>query len=209
MELEVGAVVPVVEDKVVIEVLETLVGVPVELVTLCEVALVDGEVIPGIVLVELEVVGREVTTEGVPVVLDKTDNDEVMLDEIGVEELKKELAELVGKIAIELLLPKVEKATVDGALDEEVITKLEKPMLWLVTTLVGNDRELDEPMDIEPDETVIGLDSTLVEVISDPDELVMSPGKAVVGGSSEADEAILWLVIRSVEDVSGLEVPAV
>ena len=209
MELEVGAVVPVVEDKVVIEVLETLVGVLVELVTLCEVALVDGEVTPGIALVELEVVGREVTTEGVPVVLDKTDNDEVMLDGIGVEELKKELAELVGKIAIELLLPKVEKATVDGALDEEVITKLEKPMLWLVTTLVGNDRELDEPMAIEPDETVIGLDSTLVEVTSDPDELVMSTGKAVVGGSSEADEAILWLVIRSVEDVSELEVPAV
>ena len=45
----------------------------------------------------------------------------------------------------------------------------------------------------------------LVEVISDPDELVMSLGKAVGGGNSEADEPILWLVIKSVAEVSGLE----
>ena len=201
MEVAVDAVVPVVEDKAVIEVLETLDCVLVELMTLAEVALVEGELTPGVALVEFEGVGREVTTEDVPVVLDETGNDEVMLIAIGVEEFKNELAELVGKTGIELVLPKVEKATVDEALDEEVITKLEKPMLWLVTTLIGNDRELDEPLDIEPDET-------LVEVISDSDELVILPGKAVTGGNSEADEAILWLV-RSVKEVSGLEVPAV
>ena len=49
----------------------------------------------------------------------------------------------------------------------------------------------------------------LVEVISDSDELVMSLGKAVVGGNSGADGPILWLVIKSVEEVSGLKVPAV
>ena len=46
----------------------------------------------------------------------------------------------------------------------------------------------------------------LVEVISDSDELVMSLGK--VGGNSEADGPILWLVVKSVE-ASGLEGPAV
>ena len=49
----------------------------------------------------------------------------------------------------------------------------------------------------------------LVEVISDPDELVMSLGKAVIGGNSEADASILWLVIKSVAEASGLERPAV
>ena len=187
MEVEVDAVVPVVVDKAVIEVLETLEDVLVELMTLDEVALVEGELTLGVALVELEIADGEVTTEGVLVVFDKTDDDEVMLGAIGVEEFEtkgfvKELAELVGKIVIELLLPKLEKTTVDEALDDEK-TKLEGLMLWLVTTLV--------------------------EVISDPDELVMSLGKAVIGGNSEADEPILWLVIRSVEEASGLEEPAV
>ena len=148
MEVEVDAVVPVVVDKAVVEVRETLEDVLVELMTLDEVALVEGELTLGVALVELEIADREVTTEGVLVVFDKTDNDDVMLDAIGVEELKtkgfvKELAELVGKTVIELLLPKVGKATVDEALDDGK-TKLEGPMLWLVTTLVGSDWKLDE-----------------------------------------------------------------
>ena len=47
----------------------------------------------------------------------------------------------------------------------------------------------------------------LVGENSAPDELVMSPGKAVAGGNSEADGPILWLVIKSVEEASGLEGP--
>ena len=146
MEVEVDAVVPVVVDETVVEVPETLEGVLVELMTLDEVALVEGELVPG-----------EVTTEGVLVVFDKTDNDEVMLDAIGVEEFEtkgfvKELAELVGKTAIELLLPKVEKATVDGALGEDGDVELKGSMLWLGTTKVSR---LDEPIDIETDETVV------------------------------------------------------
>ena len=149
MEVEVDAVVPVVVDETVVEVLETLEGVLVELMTLDEVALVEGKLIPG-----------EVTTEGVLVALDKTDNDEVMLDAIGVEEFEtkvfvKELAELVGKTAIELLLPKVEKATVDGALGEDGEMELKGSMLWLGTTLAGKVSKLDEPLDTEADETVV------------------------------------------------------
>ena len=133
MEVEVDAVVPVVVDNAVVEVRETLEDVLVELMALDEVALVEGELTLGVALVELEIADREVTTEGVPVVVDRTDNDDVMLDAIGVEELKtkgfvKELAELVGKTVIELLLPKAGKATVDEALDDEK-TKLEGPML--------------------------------------------------------------------------------
>ena len=41
------------------------------------------------------------------------------------------------------------------------------------------------------------------------DELVMSLGKAVVGGNSGADGPILSLVIKSVAEASGLEKPAV
>ena len=48
-----------------------------------------------------------------------------------------------------------------------------------------------------------------MEVASDPGELVMSLGKAVGGGNSEADESILWLVTKSVAEASGLEGPAV
>ena len=149
MEVEVDAVVPVVVDDAVIEVSETLEGVLVELMTLDEVALVEGELIPG-----------EVTTEGVLVVFDKTDNDEVMLDAIGVEEFEakgvvKELAELVGKTAIELLLPKVEKATVDGALSEAGEMELKGSMLWLGSTLVAKVSKIDEPVDVETDEMVI------------------------------------------------------
>ena len=145
MEVEVDAVVPVDVGEAVIE----LESVLVELMTLDDVALVEGELTPSVALVELEIVGREVTTEGVLVAFDKTDNDEVMLDAIDVEEFEtkgfvKELAELVGKIVIELLLPKVEKATIDEALDEDGKTKLEELMLWLVTTLVGNGWKLDE-----------------------------------------------------------------
>ena len=156
MDVEVDAVVPVVVDKAVVEVLETLEGVLDELMTLEEVPLVEGELTPGIVLVELETAGREVML----VVLDKTDNDEVILDAIGIEEFKtkelvKELAELVGGTKIELLLPKVEEATIDEVLDEDDTTKLEGPMLWLVTTLVGNGSELDELMNIERGETVV------------------------------------------------------
>ena len=143
--MEVDAVVPVDVDEAVIE----LESVLVELMTLDDVALVEGELTPSVALVELEIVGREVNTEGVLVAFDKTDNDEVMLDAIDVEEFEtkgfvKELAELVGKTVIELLLPKVEKATVDEALDEDEKTKLEELMLWLVTTLVGNGWKLDE-----------------------------------------------------------------
>ena len=71
-------------------------------------------------------------------------------------------------------------------------------MLWLVTTLVGKNSEL------EPDEMVM-----LVEVISDSDKLVVSLGKAVAGGNSAADGIVLWLVIKSVEEASRLEGPAV
>ena len=121
MEVEVDAVVPVVVGKAVIEVLVTLESVLVELMTLVEVVLVEGEGKPGIALVEFEIVGREVPTEGVLVGLDNT---EVMLDALTAEEFVtkgfvKELAELEGDTRIELLLPKVGKATVDEALDED------------------------------------------------------------------------------------------
>ena len=121
IEVEVDAVVPVVVGKPAIEVLVTLESVLVELMTLVEVVLVEGEVTPGIALVEFEIAGIEVTIEGVLVVLD---NNEVMLDAIGVEEfvtkgVVKELAEPEGKTRIELLLPKIGKATVDEALDED------------------------------------------------------------------------------------------
>ena len=147
MEVEVDAVVPVDVGEAVIE----LESVLVELMTLDDVALVEGELTPSVALVELEIVGREVNAEGVLVAFDKTDNDEVMLDAIDVEEFEtkgfvKELAELVGKTVVELLLPKVEKATVDEALDEDEKTKLEELMLWLVTTLVGNGWKLDETL---------------------------------------------------------------
>ena len=150
-------------DKAVTEVSETLegvlmtVGVLVELMTLDKVTLIKGELTPGVALVELKIAGREVFTEGVPVVFDTT---EAMLDTIGVEEFEtegvvKELAELVGKTVIELLLPRVEKGTVDEALDEDEKPKTEGPMLWLVTTLVGSGPKLAEPMNIELDETII------------------------------------------------------
>lgn len=123
MEVEVDAVVPVVVGKAVIEVLVTLESVLVELMTLGEVVLVEGEVAPGIALVEFEIAGREVTTEGVLVVLN---NNEGMLDAIGVEEF--ETKGFVKELA-ELLLPKVEKAKVDEGLDEDEILKMEGPIL--------------------------------------------------------------------------------
>ena len=80
---------------------ETLESVPVELMALDEVALVEGELTPDIALVEVEVAGRDVITEGVPVVFDKTDDVEGILDAIGMEKfetgwLVKELAKPDG-----------------------------------------------------------------------------------------------------------------
>ena len=113
------------------------------------------------------------------------------LEEFEIKALVEEFAELAGNVGIELPLPTREGALADEPIDWDEELEPEKPVLWVVTTLVEEE--------LEPVGPVLWVVITLVEEVLEPVGPVLWVGTALVEEELEPVGPVLWLVTTLVE----------